>query len=378
LSQRTRIEDIHAHPGRGVFMITGGGTQVVSSLLMVPGGSNTILQALVPYSEAALQQHLGFTPASACSEQTARWMAMRGYQMASAERNEPENDVFGLAITASLASRPAKKGKHRIHIAAQTRSTTYTWSLTLEKGHRSREEEEQLCRNMGLNALCEVLHLEPFEALDLLASETMLSHSEEGGEDLQKLLFSKTRTAQLFNFSQSQTRGPELVFPGAFDPLHDGHLNMFEIANEMTGMDACFEICVHNIEKPRLDFISLAQRCAPFNEKPHNLVLTTASRFVDKARCFPSAIFIVGTDTLERIVDTEFYNDSITERDNAIAEIDRLGCRFLVFGRVQSGEFRQLSNMLIPARLKAICTAVPESAYRMDISSTQLRNSRAD
>ena len=362
-------------------MITGGGTQLISRLLTVPGGSGTVLQALVPYSETALAQHLGFAPPHACSEETARWMAMRAYQLASAEKSESADTAFGLAITASLASVEPKKGPHRIHIAAQTRSTTYTWSLTLEKGHRSREKEEEFCASMGLNALCEVLQLEPVNTLDLHISETIISHSEQAEEGLQQLIFSQDSTARLFHRTPtsaqalSQTRGPELVFPGAFNPLHDGHKHMLKVAEKITGLQACFEICVRNIEKPRLDFISLAQRCEPFSEQSHDLVLTTASRFVDKARCFPSAIFIVGTDTLERIADPQFYENSISTRDNAIAEMDRLGCRFLVFGRVQSGEFKQLENLSIPARLEAICTAVPESAYRMDISSTELRNS---
>jgi len=360
-------------------MITGGGTQLISSLLNVPGGSDTVLQALVPYSEAALNQHLGFTPPRACSEETARWMAMRVYQLASTEQSESADTVFGLAVTASLASLQAKKGEHRIHIAAQTLSTTFTWSLILKKGHRSREQEEELCQNMALNALCEVMQLEPANTLDLHTSETMLSHSLQGEEDLQQLLFSQNRTARLFHPTQalSQTERPELVFPGAFDPLHDGHKRMLEVANKITGLRACFEICVHNIEKPRLDFISLAKRCEPFKEMPHNLVLTTATKFVDKARCFPSAIFIVGIDTLERIADPQFYDHSTASRDEAIAEIDRLGCRFLVFGRMLSGEFKHLENLSLPARLEAICSEVPESAYRMDISSTELRNNRS-
>ena len=364
-------------------MITGGGTQLISSLLGVPGGSDTVLQALVPYSESALNQHLGFTPARACSEETARWMAMRVYQLASNENTDSANTVFGLAVTASLASLQPKKGQHRIHIAAQTRTTTFTWSLTLKKDHRSREQEEELCSKLALNALCEIMQLEPANTLELHTSETMLSHSVEGEKDLQQLLFSRDSTAHLFQSSQtlsrtlSHARGPELVFPGAFDPLHDGHKRMLEVANKITGLQACFEICVHNIEKPRLDFISLAERCEPFKDMSHQLVLTTASRFVDKARCFPTAIFIVGIDTLERIADPQYYNNSISTRDEAIAEIDRLGCRFLVFGRVLSGEFRQIENLNIPARLEAICSAVPESAYRMDVSSTELRNNRS-
>ena len=36
---------------------------------------------------------------------------------------------------------------------------------------------------------------------------------------------------------------PELIFPGSFNPLHDGHLRMRELAEKKTGMRATFEIC---------------------------------------------------------------------------------------------------------------------------------------
>ncbi len=352
-------------------MITGGGTQTISRLLEEPGGSNTVLQALIPYSQEALEMHLGFKPQSACSEETARWMAMQAYQLASPENGEQTGATFGLAITASLASQKPKKGKHRIHIAAQTRSTTFTWSLILEKGHRNRAEEEALCRDMALNALCEILQLRALTTLNLHKSETILSHSEEAEAEIQQLLFSRNSTSRFTRLAN--TDRPELVFPGAFNPLHDGHTRMLELASEITGVQGCFELCVHNIEKPRLDFISLAQRCAPFKERSHNLILTTAARFTDKARCFPSAIFIVGIDTLERIANPRYYDNNSNLRDAAITEISRLACRFLVFGRVQAGVFKHLDNVDLPGNLKAISSAVPESVYRMDVSSTELR-----
>jgi nicotinamide mononucleotide (NMN) deamidase PncC len=355
-------------------MITGGGTQMISRLLEEPGGSNTVLQALIPYSEAAMEQHLGFKPARACSEETARWMAMHAYQLASAENSEQADTTFGIAITAGLASQKPKRGEHRIHIAAQTRSTTFTWSLVLKKGHRSRADEELLCRDMALNALCEILQLQAFTTFNLHQSETILSHCEEVSENLQQLLFSKNSATQLTHLSRVDR--PELVFPGAFDPLHDGHIRMLELASKITGLKGCYELCVHNIEKPRLDFISLAQRCAPFKDNSHNLILTTATRFTDKASCFPSAIFVAGIDTLERIADPQYYDNSSSKRDAAITKISELACRFLVFGRVQSGTFKHLENVDIPASLKAISSAVPESVYRMDLSSSDLRTER--
>ena len=331
------------------------------------------MQALVPYSTQALQDQLGFTPPSACSSETSRLMAMRAYQMARQESQDAA--LFGFAITASLASDQPKKGQHRIHIAAQTQSCTYTWSLVLNKGKRSRSEEEQLSCDLALNALCEIMQLAPIKLLDLGQAETIISHSVLADNALQSLLFSDSSTSQLKHVSD--TESPLLVFPGAFNPLHAGHKRMLELACEMTGHPGCYEICVHNIEKPKLDYIALEQRCEPFQDDSLPLVLTTAAKFADKAHCFPGAVFVVGIDTLERIADPRFYENDPGKRDTSIAEIAGWGCRFLVFGRADTipgnSGFKHMQDLEIPPQLQAICSEVSESIYRMDVSSTALR-----
>ena len=58
-SQHDVVERIHAS-GRGcVVSFTGGGSQAIADLLTVPGASATMLEAVVPYSAAALAEWLG-------------------------------------------------------------------------------------------------------------------------------------------------------------------------------------------------------------------------------------------------------------------------------------------------------------------------------
>ena len=51
----TLVARIHAAPIRLVLAITGGGSRAIAELLEVPGGSRTLLEAVVPYSSAALE-----------------------------------------------------------------------------------------------------------------------------------------------------------------------------------------------------------------------------------------------------------------------------------------------------------------------------------
>ena len=98
---------------------TGGGSRAIADLLEVPGGSKTLLEAVVPYSAPAMVEWLGGVPDEFCSAATARAMAMVAFQRAR-RYEEPESTVAGVACTASLASDRPKRGPHRIHVAVQT------------------------------------------------------------------------------------------------------------------------------------------------------------------------------------------------------------------------------------------------------------------
>src|SRR5690349_1596077 len=76
------IAKIHAAPYQMVLALTGGGSGAISQLLSVAGGSRTVLEAIVPYSAAALSEFLGATPDQFCSPRTARLMAMAAFQRA--------------------------------------------------------------------------------------------------------------------------------------------------------------------------------------------------------------------------------------------------------------------------------------------------------
>ena len=65
-----------------VLAITGGGSGAIADLLEVPGGSRTVLEAVVPYSAAALVEFLRGKPEQFCSARTARAMAMAAFQRA--------------------------------------------------------------------------------------------------------------------------------------------------------------------------------------------------------------------------------------------------------------------------------------------------------
>jgi hypothetical protein len=147
---------------------------------------------------------------------------------------------------------------------------------------------------------------------------------------------------------------------------------MARIAATITGVAAAYELSVVNVDKPPLDEPGIRRRAAQF--LPDEIVwLTRSATFVQKAGLFPGATFAVGADTLRRIADTRYYAGSEKERDLAIETIVAWNCRFLVFGRWLDGEFWSLDRLNPPPALRAACTEVPESKFRFDLSSTELR-----
>jgi len=291
--------------------------------------------------------------------------------------------LIGLGCTASLASDRPKRGDHRVHVAYQTRDTTAEFSLILAKGRRTRGEEEAIAANTILNAMSDACGGLGRVDLGTRGEERLderRATADEGQEDLllgQRRQFLVGRTPIL----PAGTR--RAIFPGAFNPLHDGHREMAHIAAERLRLPVEFELSIHNVDKPPLDYLEMRDRAEQFREN-ETLWFTRAPTFEEKTRIFPDATFIVGADTIARIGDPAYYGDSQRAMLAAIDRITERGGRFLVFGRAaqvaadsveqRDGKvFQSLPSLALPPSLLAICDQVPESEFRADVSSTELR-----
>ena len=95
MSERARI--LHSADWQGVFYVTGGGSLLISELLTTPGASASVLEARVPYAAAALADLLGRAPDQACSDSTARAMAIL--------RSPDDTETPNVFSTLSISSR---------------------------------------------------------------------------------------------------------------------------------------------------------------------------------------------------------------------------------------------------------------------------------
>ena len=171
------------------------------------------------------------------------------------------------------------------------------------------------------------------------------------------------------------TPPPRSVLPGSFNPLHDGHLLLARVAQEFTGAPVAFEISVTNVDKPPLAAADVRARVAQFAGRAR-VELTRAPTFVEKSRLLLAVTFVVGADTAERLVATRYYGDE-TRMNAALEEMADRGCRFLVAVRVDgAGRVRSLADAAIPPKFSQLFTAIPESRFRIDASSSAIRAGR--
>ena len=357
------IKKIHNSSYRFVLISSGGGTNAISEILKVPGASNSVLEAYVPYAKESLDHYLLRQPDHYCSLDTTLSMAAKAFSAAKKIDLETHpKKLIGIAVTASLATNYTKKGDHKFFIAIQTHKYSASYSYSFIKGELSRDEEEKVVTKHIIHAISDACGIK----------ETFVNESPN-------LIFEKVAAEKPWiklvnnkiDFVSSSNRSPELIFPGSFNPFHSGHSEMSELAEKRTGLSPTYEICIQNADKPPLSYHEIKRTLLQFSQS-YDWVLTKAGKFTDKAKLFPNSVFIIGTDTLTRMLDEKFY----LNRKDMLDELDLFNSHninFLVFGRKIRKNFISLDSIEIPDHISKRFTGFGEEVFRDDISSTIIR-----
>lgn len=160
-----------------------------------------------------------------------------------------------------------------------------------------------------------------------------------------------------------------------------------------------FELSVTNADKPPLDPMEVERRVNIFTSLPRQemprdwaVMLTNAPLFSQKTDILAELIpnnrlenepssrtmsFVLGTDTMVRIINPKYYANSRENMLAALMEMKEKGVHFIVGGRLEPGTSKFVNGKdevsSLPLEVQEMFTLLAEDEFRMDISSTELR-----
>jgi hypothetical protein len=293
-------------------------------------------------------------------------------------------DLVGLGATAALVSDRPRKGEHRFHIAfansAGPNSTGAHCTCVLVKGRRDRAAEEDLVSRaivLWLARACGIAAPSPRSLIDADEhyAETVYETGVAAADTIDQLLAGELNRLTVQPDGQMMLSAPQpfVLFPGSFNPMHEGHVLLARVAEELRQQSLAFEISVTNVDKPPLAGETVRHRLAQFAWKSP-VELTRAPTFLEKSRLFPGATFVIGADTAERLVAPKYYGDDELRMHTALEEIANSGSSFLVAVRIDAaGRVRVLNDIPVPRRYADLFTEIPEHRFRRDTSSSEIR-----
>jgi hypothetical protein len=95
-----------------------------------------------------------------------------------------------------------------------------------------------------------------------------------------------------------------------------------------------------------------------------NIYLTNSPLFADKAMLFPGSVFIIGTDTLNRLFNEKYYRKG-EDRQSLLEHFEKYDVRFMVFRRKDA-------ETDIEMDIPGICDIVSPKIYDDDGTSSSM------
>lgn len=348
----------------------GAGLDFQYSIWSNPGSSQYIVGCYTPYLRDELHSFIGYKPeTSYTSDIVSMDLAMAAYIRSSEYKviKKSEGDPIGIGISAAVASVSFSRGEQRAWISIITKDNIICDKITFVKriGKESRISQDKLITNKTLSML-----------RDVLKNDNSLFDNcyNKAIERFYKYPIFKTNGTR---HPRSEGGKGAVYLPATLNPIHDGHRLMCSEAENLLSptvgnVKASYLVSSYS---PHKGYLSLQEmlfkagmlKAEKWLGQSRSVEFThDEPLFIDKARRRPGSIFLIGADTMQRLLDPNWGPDI----NEMLLEMKELKVSFLVMDRVVNGEVLSCNNLSESIRDTGIFTAFGK---RIDISSTTLR-----
>lgn len=431
------LQKDEAHRTSCCIAVAGGGATSISSLASTSGASQMLLDGAIAYSRKSYLSYVGL-PSSTTGFYYTSLNAAKLASIAALHRafRFQTGDVrrmpgcIGVGCASALTSSAGEKESCAYIVATKADGEQLALDITMKNRNKTRLEEEVFVSYWVLRAIDLIQkgrianddHLS--EAEDEISVEAVWTsvkpNRDEGIAAAKRVLdgneaivvlvpvYEDGRPVSYRALDVPTLPDGALVFPGSFNPPHKGHIALAQAAlrtenkrkrcSRSDHRSIFMELSIANADKPPIDPETVSERLGKFlglDALPSHwgVILTRAPLFSEKVaivqNCIdtfdgstPDLSFVIGTDTLVRIIDPKYYNNNKIEMEEALRSLK--GVNFLIGGRLDQKTDADEPYFVtgkeeikdLPEGLQQMFTIIGEEEFRVDISSTQIRNEK--